>query len=82
MTTGDTGTGTDSENYFQSWISDKEPKAPEGWGIDVFRGTVDCWNCEACWKKIEFRQQYLYSFQPSGAVILHNKKECYERFIG
>lgn len=48
------------------------------WAVAVFRGKVESFFCEACKKRIEFRQEYAYKYTPEGTVILHNKEECYE----
>lgn len=67
------------EPFFQPWISDKEPKAPDGWGIDGFHGTAPL-ICSACFKELEVRDQYLYTFSAIHAIILHNTKECWDRY--
>lgn len=78
MSTGDTGTET---NYFKPWISDEEPKVPEGWGLDAIRRNTTRFQCDQCKKRIEWQEQYLYQYHEEGTTILHNKKDCYEGFI-
>jgi hypothetical protein len=52
------------------------------WGLDVFRGRVEPFICEACGGDIRFRDEYLYKFTPEGTRLLHNKEGCNERAIG
>lgn len=61
--------------YFQPWISDEEPKLPEGWGSDAYRGRVAL-GCLKCREPLKLGDQYLYKFSPSGTIVLHNTKEC------
>jgi hypothetical protein len=61
---------------YKPWISDEEPKVPEGWGLDVFRGRVKNFICASCKKPVEFRQEYIYNFNIGEVGILHNTEEC------
>lgn len=68
---------------FFPWTSDKEPKPPVEWGVAIRRRATIALNCKACNQEIHPRKEYLYSMhQPSGAVILHNTKECWEKYNG
>lgn len=67
-----------SENYFQPWISDKEPKAPEDWGLDALRSNPR-WTCNGCGEMLKMRDQYLYQYRPQGTIIVHNKQECFDK---
>ena len=66
-----------TEPYYKPWISDEEPKVPENWGLDGYRGRVPL-TCTKCHEHLELRDQYLYSFKLGGTpyVILHNTEEC------
>jgi hypothetical protein len=65
-----------SASYYKPWISDEEPKAPENWGLDVFRGRVENFKCGFCHKPIQFREEYIYNFDIGKPGILHNTEEC------
>ena len=63
-------------DYYKPWISDEEPKVPKNWGLEVFRGKAEGFICEACNKHILVHQQYIYSYETEGTIILHNTEEC------
>lgn len=67
-------------NYFKPWISDEEPKLPDGFGLAAIKNSNTYFGCQACGKKIEWQEQYLYSFQPNGTPCLHNTKECWDKY--
>ena len=46
------------------------------WGLDVFRGRVEPFICEACGEPVVFRDEYLYKYTPEGTRIVHNKVVC------
>jgi len=62
--------------YYKHWLSDEEPITPRGWGVAIFSGRSEGFFCAECKKHIRFRDVYLYSFTPSGTIILHNTEEC------
>lgn len=71
-------------NYYKPWISEEGPKLPKGWGLAIITRveSVSWFNCNKCNKRIEWKQQYLYSFQPDGTPVLHNTEECTEELRG
>ncbi len=63
-------------NYYKPWTSDEEPKLPEGWGLDAYRGRTPL-TCFGCDKPLKFREEYIYTYDaPAEAIVAHNTKEC------
>jgi hypothetical protein len=67
------------EPYFKPWISDEEPKAPEGWGIDVLRSTY--YVCAGCQEQVKPRDEYVYRFQREGVTVIHNRADCWFKYV-
>jgi hypothetical protein len=65
-----------AEGYFRPWISDKEPKAPKGWGTDICKGVRLTHNCMTCKGIIAYSQPYVYSYQTDGLKVAHNTERC------
>ncbi len=66
---------------FYPWTADALPHPPNGWGLAIFRGKSEGFICATCKQHIWILQPYLYSYEPTGTVILHNNEECYKGIV-